>query len=121
MKNLFRILRDWQGLWAAFAFLILFTAIPIEKIFPTDAGIVPGAFLQALILWQGVFFLGIAMSWVAFQCDFREIDRELDAGHLASWFHSLTPERKIGVSLLLFSFFVLWQAVSLCLVVSLLS
>ena len=121
MKHLRKFLRDWQGLWAAFAFLILFTAVPMEKIFPTDAGIMPGSFLQALVLWQGVFFLGIAMAWVAFQADWHEIDSSLDAGQFASWFRLLDPPLKIAVSLCLFFAFLLWQAFSLALVVSLLS
>lgn len=121
MKAILKFLHAWQGLWAAVAFLILFTAVPMEKIFPTDAGIMPGSFLQALVLWQGVFFLGIAMSWVAFQIDWHEIDSELDAGRFASWFNVLAPPAKIVVSLSLFFSLLIWQAVSFWLVVGLLS
>lgn len=121
MKRLLKFLHAWQGLWAAGAFLLLFAVVPVERVFPTDAGIMPGAFLQAIVLWQGVFFVGIAMSWVAFQIDWHEIDSELDAGRFASWFRSLSPAKKIAVSLSLFFAFLVWQASSLALVVSLLS
>jgi len=119
MRN---FLKNWQGLWAFFALIALLCLSPrvIEKFWPTDAGIMPGSFIQALVFWQAVFFAGICGAWLAFQFDWHEIDKKLDAGEFLTWFSYLTPGRKIVVSLSLFFCLLSWQALSLWLVVSLL-
>lgn len=117
-----QFLKNWQGLWAFLALIGLLCIAPgiVQKIWPTDVGFMPGSYIQALILWQAVFLAGIVGAWFAFQIDWHEIDGQLDAGAFLSWFNSLTPGPKIVVSLSLFFALLLWQAVSLFLVVSLL-
>ena len=120
MKN---PLKNWQGLWALIAMLLALCAAPtiVQHFWPLDVGFMPGSYMQALVLWQAVFFAGIVGSWAAFQLDWREIDKQLDAGEFLSWFNSLTPGQKIVATFSLFFALLAWQACSLWLVASLLS
>jgi hypothetical protein len=124
MKNLLKFLEAWQGAWAAIAALALFCIAPsiVQTIWPTDAGVMPGSYIQLLIWWSGIYFFGIAMAWVSYQFDFRETDKKLDNGDYEKWFNDLQfPAQKLFWSLLPWLVLLLWAAVSLFAAVKILS